>query len=74
MIAALTPIAAQVNELAKSLQDSLVAANSDAVTEALEVYAAIKQHKDKVPGLAATYDELSVFFQRSKRKSIKAAA
>ena len=74
LIAALTPIAAQVNELAKSLQDSLVAANSDAVTEALEVYAAIKQHKDKVPGLAATYDELSVFFQRSKRKSIKAAA
>ena len=74
LIEALTPIAAKVNELAKSLQDTLVAANSDAMTQALEVYAAVKQHKDKVAGLVATYEELSVFFQRSKRKNIKVAA
>jgi hypothetical protein len=74
LIAALTPIQAQLNELAKSLQDTLIAANSDAITQALEVYAAIKQHKDKVPGLQVTYDELSVFFQKSKRKTLKVAA
>ena len=74
LIEALIPIQAQINELAKSLQDTLVAANSDAMTQALEVYAAVKQHKDKVPGLAATYEELSVFFQRSKRKTMKVAA
>jgi hypothetical protein len=70
LIEALTPIQAQINELAKSLQDTLIAANSDAMTEALEIYAAVKQHKDKVPGLAVTYDELSVFFQRAKRKTL----
>jgi hypothetical protein len=74
LIEALIPIQAQINELAKSLQDTLVAANSDAMTQALEVYAAVKQHKDKVPGLEATYEELSVFFQRSKRKTLKVAA
>ena len=74
LIEALTPIAAKVNDLAKSQQDTLVAANSDAMTESLEVYAAIKQHKDKVAGLEATYEELSVFFQRSKRKTMKVAA
>ena len=74
LIEALIPIQAQVNELAKSLQDTLVAANSDAMTESLEVYAAVKQHKDKVAGLEATYEELSVFFQRSKRKTMKVAA
>ena len=74
LIQALTPILVQVNELAKSLQDTLTAANSDAMVEALEVYAAVKQHKDKVPGLAVAYEELSAFFQRSRKKPMKAAA
>ncbi len=73
LIEALTPIQNQINELAKGLQDTLMAAHSDALVEALEVYAAVKQHKDKVPGLATTFDELSVFFQRSPRKLAKAA-
>jgi hypothetical protein len=74
LIQALTPIQAQINELAKSIHDTLTAANSDAMVEALEVYAAVKQHKDKVPGLAVAYEELSAFFQRSRKKTLKAAA
>ncbi len=73
LIEALTPIQNQMNELAKGVQDTLTAAHSDALVQALEVYAAVKQHQDKVPGLATTCEELSVFFQHSSRKHPKAA-
>jgi hypothetical protein len=41
------------------------------MVESLEVYAAVKQHRDKVPGLAVVYDELSSFFQRTRKKTAK---
>jgi len=69
LIQALTPIQTQVNELAESLRNTLLAANSDALSQALEVYAAVKQHGNKVPGLAVANDELGVFFQHSKKKA-----
>jgi hypothetical protein len=68
IIQSLTPIQTQVNELAESLRNTLLAANSDALSQALEVYAAVKQHGNKVPGLAVANDELGVFFQHSKKK------
>lgn len=34
----------------------------------LEIYSAVKQNKDKVPGLAATANEMVVFFKKSKAK------
>jgi hypothetical protein len=74
LIQALTPIQNRVRELADSLHDTLVAANSDAMIQALEVYAAIKQHHDKVPGLAVANDELGVFFQRTRRKAVPPSA
>ena len=36
----------------------------------LEVYSAVKQNKDKVPGLAYTADEMAVFFKKSRQKAI----
>jgi len=65
----LIPIQTQINELAEGLQKTSYAVGSDALVAALEVYAAVKQHKDKVPGLNATADELAVFFKKSKAKS-----
>ncbi len=69
LIEALRPIQSMVNELAKALQDTMVAANSDALGQCLEIYTAVKQYSDKVPGLASSQEELSVFFQRSPRKT-----
>ena len=69
LIQALTPIQIQVDELSRSLSDTLVAANSDAMAQSLEIYAAVKQHGDKVPGLAVANEQLSAFFQRTKRKT-----
>jgi len=65
LIQVLTPIQTQVNELAEGLRDTLLAANSDALAQSLEIYAAVKQHADKVPGLAVANDELGTFFQHS---------
>ena len=65
----LIPIQTQINELAEGLQKTSYAVGSDALVAALDVYAAIKQNKDKVPGLKATADELAVFFKKSKAKS-----
>jgi len=40
---------------------------------ALEVYAAVKQNKDKVPGLAVVADQMAEFFAKTKTKTISAA-
>lgn len=68
LVRALTPIYSQVSELANALRDTLVAASSDAMSQSLEVYAAVKQHSDKVPGLPVVESEMSVFFQKTKKK------
>ncbi|HNY30618.1 MAG TPA: hypothetical protein PKO15_07005 [Fibrobacteria bacterium] len=68
LVRALTPIYAQVNELANALRDTLVAASSDAMNQSLEVYAAVKQHAGKVPGLPVVEYEMSVFFQKTRKK------
>jgi hypothetical protein len=69
LLSALRPIFNQVNELLESMQKTFTAVGSDAMVGALEVYTAVKQNKDKVPGLAATADQMSVFFKRSKAKA-----
>lgn len=71
LLNALRPIFNQINELAEGIQKTFQAVGSDAMVEALEVYGAVKQNKDKVPGLAATADEMAVFFKKSKAKSVK---
>lgn len=64
----LTAIKSQVEQLAVSLNNTLLAANSDAMNAALEVYAAVKQNRDKVPGLSVVSDEMSEFFKKTRRK------
>ena len=63
----LTQITTQINELSESLSRTLIAVNSDAMSASLEIYAAVKQHKDKVPGLNVAADEMAVFFKRVRK-------
>jgi len=64
----LAAITDQMRQLADSLNDTLVAVNSDAITEALEVYSAVKQNSNRVPGLKVAEEEMSQFFKKPKRK------
>ena len=69
LLSTLRPIFTQVDELAEGVRKTFIAVGSDALVAALEVYSAVKQNKDKVPGLASTADEMAVFFKRSKTKA-----
>jgi len=70
----LTAIADQVKQLSNGLQNTLTAANSDALAGALEIYAAVKQHRDKVPGLNVVAEEMAVFFKKPHRVASSTAA
>lgn len=72
LLSALRPIFNQVSELMESIQKTFTAVGSDAMVASLEIYSAVKQNKDKVPGLAATADEMGVFFKRSRAKAEQA--
>ena len=65
----LRPIFNQMNELAEAVQKTFMAVGSDTLVAALEVYDAVKQHKDKVPGLDTTAADMAVFFKRTRTKS-----
>ena len=65
----ITPIDNQVNQLSESLTKTLMAINSDTLSGTLEVYAAVKQNKDKVPGLNVVAEEMAEFFKRSAKKT-----
>lgn len=70
----LLPIANMLNELNTSVDDTLCAANSDTMVAALEVYAAVQQNKDKVPGLDVVSSELKEFFKRNRKNNNPAPA
>jgi len=61
-------IASHMEQLSNTVNNTLLAANSDAMTGSLEVYAAVKQHRDKVPGLNVVAEEMAEFFKRAKKK------
>ena len=69
LLSSLRPIFNEINELAESIQKTFTAVGSDAMIGALDIYTAVKQNKDKVPGLTATAEEMAVFFKKSKAKS-----
>lgn len=73
LIKEFTTVANTLSQLAESANLTLLAANSDAMNGALEVYAAVKQNRDKVPGLNVVADEMSEFFKKPKRKNVTAA-
>ena len=62
-------ISNHVDQLADGIGNTLTAANSDAMAGALEIYAAVKQNRDKVPGLNVVYDEMGEFFKKAKKKN-----
>ncbi len=63
----LVPILNQLAELTESVQDTIFAANSDAMSESLEVYAAVQQNKDKVPGMDTIAAKMAEFFKKGKK-------
>lgn len=65
----LVPILNQVNELAESIQDTIFAVNSDAMSESLEVYSAVQMNKDKIPGLDTISAEMREFFRKTRKKT-----
>lgn len=69
LYAVLAPIAMRIAELHTGMQKTQIAVGSDTLKGALEVYAAVKQHKNKVPGLSAVYDEMREFFRKNKIKT-----
>ena len=47
-----------------------MAVSSDAITGALEIYSAVKQNSDRVPGLQVAATEMAEFFKRTRKKSV----
>jgi hypothetical protein len=68
LIKALTGIFNFVKELEDGLGNTLIAAKSDAMVGTLEIYTAVRQHRDKVPGLNVIADEMAEFFPRTGKK------
>jgi hypothetical protein len=54
--------------LAEGIQKTYTAVGSDTLVASLEVYASVKQSKDKVPGLSVVSDEMGAFFKKAKSK------
>ena len=73
LVGKIRPILNQINQLAEGLQKTYYAVVSDAMVAALDVYSAVKQHKDKVSGLNVVADDLGVFFKKSKAKTVSTA-
>lgn len=71
---ALEPILHELQELCEAVQDTIFASNSDAMLEALQVYAAVQQNKDKVPGLDTIAAKMAEFFKKKKRQPAEAVA
>lgn len=65
----LTPIVNQIKEITESLEKTLMAINSDALNGTMEIYAAVKQNRDKVPGLNVVAEEMAAFFPRTVKKA-----
>lgn len=65
----LQPIGKQIAQLNEGMQKAVAAVGSDSLDAALEVYAAVKQNKDKVPGLSVTHEAMATFFKRPRVKA-----
>jgi hypothetical protein len=69
----LVDIGEQLKALSEGVQNTLLAAGSDAMMGALEIYAAIKSGSAKLPGLKVSEAEMMEFFKRGKAKGAQAA-
>jgi len=66
----LTAIVSRINELADTINKTLIAVNSDAMAASLEVYQSVKMNRDRVAGLTVLADEMGEFFKKSKKKAV----
>jgi len=73
LFSALRPIVNQINELAESIQKTYIAVGSDTLIASLDVYATVKQNKDKVPGLEFTSSQMAEFFKKTRTVKPSAA-
>jgi hypothetical protein len=64
----LLPIANALNELTSAVQNTLFAAQSDAMVASLEVYASVKQNENKIAGLDTVAAQMKGFFKKAKKK------
>ena len=62
-------IADQIKQLSNTVQNTMMAAKSDALYNALGVYSAVKLNRKAVPGLNVVADEMAAFFKKGKRKA-----
>lgn len=69
LMKSLEPISQKLQLLKQAVDDTILAAGSDSLTEALEVYSEVKVHKDKIPGLNATYNEMKTYFARKRNST-----
>ena len=65
----LEEIVTEFKSFMETMHNTLIAAFSDTMSGALEVYAAVQQNKDKVAGLNIVYDEMAKHFKKSRKKS-----
>jgi hypothetical protein len=70
----LTAIGNQLKQLSDAVQNTLQAVGSDAMAEALEVYAAVKHNADRIPGLKVAATDMGEFFKKQKPKSASKGA
>ena len=59
----------QSHQLNDGIEKTMYATNSDAMAGALEVYSAVKQHRDKVAGLNVIAEEMGEFFKKPRKKT-----
>ena len=55
-----------LHELTKVIEETYFAVNSDAMSETLEVYAAVQNNVGKVSGMDAYASDMKAFFRKSK--------
>lgn len=62
----LTPIESQVKQLAEALEKTKMAVGSDLIKATLDIYEAVKQNKDQVPGLDVIAKKMAEFFKKTR--------
>jgi hypothetical protein len=63
----LEPISSQIEQLAESIQKTMIVLASDTMGEALEIYHSAKQNAAHVPGLDTLVADMAVYFAKPRR-------
>lgn len=69
LFATLTSIGMMLDSLQEKVNDTIIAVGSEAMNDALEVYAQVQIAQAKKPGLKSVADKLKVRFKKTRRKT-----